>query len=239
MMIKILDVKIDRVAMNEALAKIQAYLMVDEVHQIVTVNPEFIVAAQHDELFKRILNEADLNVPDGFGLQCAAWFLNKKIDERITGVDLTWEICKIAAEKGYSVYFLGAAEGVAQMAAGRIKMLYPNLKIAGTYSGTPDEEGIVNRINEAKPDILLVAYGAPKQEKFIFNHKVALKVKLAIGVGGTLDYIAGIQPYAPAWMRKLGLEWLYRLLTQPKRWKRIFNATIIFPLLILKSRFFK
>lgn len=236
---KILEIKIDNISFNEILAKIQAFLMVDEVHQIATVNPEFLVATQRDELFKNILNSTDLNVPDGFGLQCAAWFLNKKIGERVTGVDLTWEIAKIAAEKGYSIYFLGAQEGVAQMAANRIKLLNPELKIAGTYAGSPDEEGIIDRINSTNADILLVAFGAPKQEKFIADNKFALKVKIAMGVGGTFDYIAGITPYAPAWMRKSGLEWLYRLLTQPKRWQRIYRATIVFPLLVFKSRFTK
>src|ERR1035437_865738 len=101
-MSKILEVKIDSVSFNETLAKIQAFLMVDEVHQIATVNPEFLVEAHRDEAFKDILNSCDLNIPDGFGLQCAAWFLNKKIGERVTGIDLTWEIAKIASEKGYS-----------------------------------------------------------------------------------------------------------------------------------------
>ncbi|MEI6040280.1 MAG: WecB/TagA/CpsF family glycosyltransferase [Candidatus Berkelbacteria bacterium] len=238
-MIKILGVKIDQVTFPEALAKIQAFLMVDEVHQIATVNPEFIVAAQNDEKFKEILNQTALNVPDGVGIGCAAWFLGKKIKERITGVDLTWEICKIAAEKGYSVFFLGAAEGVAEKAAFRVKLLNPQLKIAGTYAGSPDEEGLVQKINESGADILLVAFGAPKQEKFIASNKANLKVKVAIGVGGTFNYIAGNIAYAPVWMRKAGLEWLFRLITEPKRWKRIFNAVIVFPFLVLKSRFSK
>ena len=222
--------------MREVLAKIQAFLMDEALHQIVTVNPEFILEAQRDEKFKEILNHADLSVADGFGLQCAAWFLGQKIGERITGVDLTWEICKIAAENNYSVFFLGAAEGVAEIAANRIKLLNPGLKIAGTYSGTPDKEGIVSRINDANPDILLVAYGAPKQDKFIYDNKTSLHVKLAMGVGGTFDYIANVVPLAPNWMRSLGLEWLYRLYTQPKRWKRIFNAVIVFSLVVLKFK---
>lgn len=235
-MSKILGVKIDNVDFKEALAKIQAFLMVDELHMVATVNPEFILTAHRDEPFKQILNNSDLNVPDGVGIKFAAWFLGQKIDERITGVDLTWEICKIASEKGYSVFFLGAAEGVAEIVANRIRLLNPDLKIAGTYSGTPDEEGIVNRINSTNADILLVAYGAPKQEKFIADNKMALKVKLAMGVGGTFDYIAGIVPYAPIFMRKLGLEWLYRLFTQPKRWKRILNAAIVFPWMVFVSK---
>lgn len=238
-MAKILGVKIDNVNFKEAMAKIAAFLLVDEVHQIATVNPEFVVAAQSDENFKKILNECNLNVPDGIGLKFGAWMSGQKIGERITGVDLTWEIAKLASENGYSIFFLGAAEGVAQKAAQRIKLVHPDLKIAGIYAGTPDEEGLIARINNSKADILLVAFGAPKQDKFIFDNKHSLKVKLCMGVGGTFDYIAGIVPYAPVWMRKLGLEWLYRLFTQPKRWKRIFTATIVFPWLVLKSRFKK
>lgn len=238
-MTKILDIKIDRVSRNDVLAKIQAYLMVDSLHQIATVNPEFIMAARRDSKFKEILNQTDLNIPDGFGLQCAAFYLGKKIGDRITGVDLTWEICKIASEHNYSIYFLGAADGVAKKTADNIEAKYPNLKIAGISSANPDDLNIIDNINKSNADILLVAYGAPKQEKFIFESKNQLQVKLAMGVGGTFDYIANIVPYAPSWMRKIGLEWLYRLFTQPKRWKRIFTATIIFPLVVIKSRFIK
>jgi len=235
-MSKILNIKIDNVSFSEVIAKISAYLLVDCFHMIATVNPEFIVAAQKDEKFKEILNKCDLNVPDGVGLQFAAKLAGEKIGERITGVDLTWEICKLASEKGYSVFFLGAEEGVAEKAAHRIKLLNPGLNIAGTYSGAPDEEGIVTRISDSHADILLVAFGAPKQEKFIADNKESLRVKLAMGVGGTFDYIAGVKPYAPLWLRRIGLEWLYRLFTQPKRWKRILNATVVFPWLVLRSK---
>lgn len=238
-MTRILDVKIDRVTRIDILAKIQAYLMVDSLHQIATVNPEFVMAARRDTKFKEILNQTDLNIPDGFGLQCAALYLGKKIGDRITGVDLTWEICKIASDHNYSVYFLGAKDGVAQSVAQKIRSIYPHLKISGADSSNPDDPGVIDHINQSDADILLVAYGAPKQEKFIFESKNQLQVKLAMGVGGTFDYIANIVPYAPSWMRKIGLEWLYRLFTQPKRWKRIFTATIMFPLVVIKSRFIK
>lgn len=245
-MARILGIKIDKVDFKEAMAKIAAFLMVDELHFIATVNPEFLVAAQRDEPFKNILNNTNLNVPDGVGLKYASWFLGEKIGERITGVDLTWEICKLAEEKSYSIYFLGGAEGVAQKAIERIKVIYPKIKIAGFFSPVVSATGeaennaeIINNINESQTDILFVALGAPKQEKFINSNKAQLKVKLAMGIGGTFDYIAGIVPYAPEWMRKVGLEWLYRLFTQPKRWKRIMNAVFVFPWLIIKSRFTK
>jgi len=242
----ILGVKIDNLDFKVVMAKIAAFLYVEEFHMVATVNPEFIAAAQYDEKFKNILNQADLNVPDGVGLKFAGWFLGQKINERITGVDLTWEICKLAAENNYSVYFLGGVEGVPEKAIKRLHLVYPKLKIAGFSSPIIPNNGqledsaeIINEINNRKTDILLVALGAPKQEKFIAAHKDQLKVKLAMGIGGTFDYIAGIVPYAPAWMRKLGLEWLYRLFTQPKRWRRIFTAVIVFPWMVFKTKFIK
>lgn len=241
-MFKLLDVKIDELDFNEVMRKITEFLSSDEFHQICTVNPEFLVEARKDKEFKELLNNSDLNIPDGVGLKIGAFLKGQKIKERITGVDLTWEICKAAAERGYSVYFLGAKQGIAEKTAHRIRQLNPNLKIAGTYAGSPDEEGIINKILDTNPDILLVAYGAPKQEKFIKQltaNRLPLTAKLpkiAIGVGGTFDYIAGIVPRAPKWMRSIGLEWLYRLIKQPKRIGRIFTAVIIFPILVLFSR---
>lgn len=237
MMAKILDIKIDNLTFSQVMQKITFFLEGKGLHQIATVNPEFILAAQKDTEFRRILNGADICVPDGVGLRLAAWMTGQKIGERITGVDLTWEICKLAAERGFSVFFLGAKEGVAQKTAQRLKIVHPRLKIAGCYSGTPEERGIEEMIMKSRADILLVAFGAPKQEKFIAKLKndihqlksVNCKLKIAIGVGGTFDYIAGVIPRAPRWMRSLGLEWLYRLIQQPSRISRIFRAVVVFP----------
>lgn len=219
------------------MAKITRFLNEDKLHQIATVNPEFVMASQKDTEFRNILNSVDLAVPDGIGLQWAAKFLHLPIGERITGVDLTWEIAKLAAEGGYSIYLLGAKEGIAAQVAQKLKIIYPNLTIAGVYAGSPEEEGIAAKINQTKADILLVAFGAPKQEKFIFQNRHKLTVKLAMGVGGTFDYIAGTVSRAPKWMRVIGLEWLYRLICQPKRFGRIITATIIFPLAVLRSKY--
>lgn len=235
-MSEILGIKIDELSFSEVMEKITDFLLSSKMHQVATVNPEFIMTAQKDGDFKNILNSTDLNIPDGFGLQCAALYKRKKIGKRLTGVDLTWEIAKLAAEKGYSIYLLGGKPGVAEMTANRLRYLYRNLKIAGTYVGFPDEEGIVERINSSKADILLVAYGAPKQEKFIANHKNELKCKVAMGVGGTFDYISQMVRRAPEWMRNIGLEWLYRLIQQPPRFRRIYAAVIKFPLAVIFSR---
>lgn len=235
-MAKIINVKIDEFSFSEVMEKITVFLSGDKMHQIATVNPEFIMTAQKDTAFKDILNSTDLNVPDGFGLQCAAFYKRKKIGKRLTGVDLTWEMAKLAAEKGYSIYLLGGRPGVAEMTANRLRYLYRNLKIAGTYAGTPDEEGIIERINSTNADILLVAFGAPKQEKFIAKYKNELKCKVAMGVGGTFDYISQKVRRAPKWIRSLGLEWLYRLIQQPLRIRRIYTAVIKFPLAVIFTR---
>lgn len=236
-MSKILGVRIDEYDFNEVMKKITKFLSTNKFHQIATVNPEFIVAAQKDKEFKKILNSTDLNIPDGFGLKIAGILKQQKIGERITGVDLTWEICKLASEKCYTVFFLGGARGVAEKAAKIIKMVHKDLIIAGTYAGNPEEKGIFERILKTKPDILLVAFGAPKQDKFIHNLKLKIKnlkfPHLAVGVGGTFDYISGSVARAPKWMRSLGLEWLFRLIKQPSRIHRIYTAVIKFPLMVV------
>jgi len=235
-MAKILDIKIDNLNLGAAMTKIEHFLAGKKLCQIVTVNPEFIVFAQKDLEFKKILNQADLSIPDGFGLQIAASILRQKIGERLTGVDLTWEIAKLAAERGSRIFLLGGKPGIARKTAQRLKFIYPKLRIVGTYAGSPTERGLVEKINASKAEILLVAFGAPKQDKFIFKSRRQLKVKIAMGVGGTFDYIAGNVPRAPKWLRSLGLEWLYRLFIQPRRLGRIFRAVIVFPILVIWRR---
>ena len=163
----ILSVRIDTLSFLATIDKIKSFLLEDRLHTIATINPEFIITAQKDEEFRYILNHTDLNVLDGTGVQLAVEMIHRRICERVTGVDLTWALAQIAAERGYSIFFLGAAEGIALGAANRLKHQYPGLRIAGCYAGRPDEEGLVSRINLTHPDILLVAFGAPKQEKFI------------------------------------------------------------------------
>jgi N-acetylglucosaminyldiphosphoundecaprenol N-acetyl-beta-D-mannosaminyltransferase len=236
----ILGVKIDEYSFSEVMQKIINFLKENKLHQICTVNPEFIVAAQNDSVFKDILNNSDLNVPDGVGLKYAAIYKRQKIGERITGVDLTWELCKMASERSYSVYFLGGKPGIAKKASSIIKKLYPELKIAGTDASNPNDAGLIEKINKSGADILLVAYGAPKQDKFIYklkNQKSKIKnTRIAIGVGGTFDYISGEISRAPKWVRSIGLEWLYRLIRQPSRIKRIYTAVIKFPVLLIFNR---
>jgi len=195
------------------------------------------MAAQKDDELKRIINGADLVTSDGFGLILAARFLGKPLKERLTGVDLTWGLIKLAEERGYSVFLLGGAPGVAKKAAQNIKRVHPNVKFGGISSADPDDKTIIETIGRARPDILFVAYGAPKQEKFISYLLSHISIPLGVGVGGTFDYIAGIHPFAPRWIRKAGFEWLFRLFTQPKRLNRIITATIRFPWGVLRSKY--
>lgn len=153
--------------------------------------------------------------------------LYTELPERITGVDLVAESSKLASEKGFRVYFLGGMPGVADKASKKLKFLYPALKIAGVYAGYPGENGLADRIRVARPDILFVAYGSPKQEKFIAKNLIKMGVPVAIGVGGAFDFISGKIPRAPSWIRRLGLEWFYRFLCEPA--KRINRILIAFP----------
>lgn len=164
----------------------------------------------------------------------------------MTGVDLVWSISELAEQKKYPVYFLGAGEMVAAIAAEVLQKKFPELKFVGAESGgeianpQATDQDLVERINDAKPKILFIAFGHVKQEKWIFHHLDQLpSVKLAIGVGGALDYISGTVKRAPKFLQRAGLEWLYRLIKQPSRWKRILDATIVFPLLIVIKKLFQ
>ncbi len=241
--VAILDVDINNLSLQEVVETIKDFMASPQQHFIVTPNPEMLVAAQQDQQFKEVLNYADIAIADGVGLIYTAAWQGKQL-QRVTGVDLVWEICELAAERGWSVYLLGGRDGIASTAAERLKQSFTNLKVAGAESGGVIDDpyatysDIVDHVNQTKPQVLLVAFGQIKQEKWIFSHLDKLpSVKLAIGVGGTFDYLAGTIPRAPKLLRQLGLEWLYRLMQEPQRWKRIITATVIFPLLIIKHKF--
>jgi N-acetylglucosaminyldiphosphoundecaprenol N-acetyl-beta-D-mannosaminyltransferase len=193
-------------------------------HHVNTINPEFMVVAQKDGVFRSLLRRADLNVPDGVGLLWAAKHLGHPMPERITGSDGLPIIAERAAREGWSLFMLGAGPGVADKAAAALVSRYPGLKIAGTYEGSPrgeEEAAIVERVNASGADILFMAYGTPAQEKWIARNLPRLRVKVAIGVGGAFDFAAGTVPRAPVWMQNAGIEWLYRLYLQPWRIKRM------------------
>jgi exopolysaccharide biosynthesis WecB/TagA/CpsF family protein len=192
--------------------------------QVCTINPEFIMMAQRDVNFRNILRRAALCVPDGAGLLWAARRRGTPLRQRVTGSDGVPKIAAGAAERGWRLYFLGAAEGVAEKAAEVLRARHPALKIVGTYSGSPapeDEDELVKRVNSSGADLLFVAFGAPEQDKWIARNLPRLNVRMAMGVGGTFDFIAGVVPRAPVWMQRVGLEWLFRLAFQPWRIRRM------------------
>ncbi len=237
----ILGVHVHALTNTQTLALIEAFIASGQAHQLCTVNPEFVVAAQHDEEFRQIINHVALALPDGIGLLKAARFLGATpLPERVPGSDLVVRLAELSHQKGYRIYFLGAQEGVAEKAVAKLKARYPRLNAVGCYTGSPaseEDEAIVQRLRLAQPDILLVAYGAPKQDKWIARNLERLQIPVCIGVGGSFDFIAGTAKRAPLWLQRLGLEWFHRLLTQPWRWRRIWNAVPRFSWLVFWSKF--
>ncbi|MDE0630563.1 MAG: WecB/TagA/CpsF family glycosyltransferase [Caldilineaceae bacterium] len=203
--------------------------------QVCTVNPEFIMTARRQPAFAQALAAADLCTPDGVGVLWAARLAGVRLAERVTGSDGIHLICERAAARGWRVFFLGGAPGIAERAAVELARLYPGLRVAGTYAGSPadtDWPQIRRRLTAAHPDLLFVAYGHPRQDTWIHQHREELPVAVALGVGGAFDFVAGTAPRAPLWLRRLGLEWLYRLIRQPWRWRRM-AALPLFALLVL------
>jgi N-acetylglucosaminyldiphosphoundecaprenol N-acetyl-beta-D-mannosaminyltransferase len=201
----------------------------DGVRQVVTVNPEFIMEARRNPTFHSLLNNAALATPDGVGIVLAASILRTPVKGRATGVGLVNRLGEMSARHGYRLFLLGAAPGVAEHAAQELARRYPGVCVAGTYPGSPDDahfEEIRQKLEQAQPQILFVAYGAPRQDIWVarHSHQMPSSVRVAMGVGGVFDYLSGRVPLAPHLMRKAGLEWLYRLYKQPWRWKRILKV---------------
>jgi N-acetylglucosaminyldiphosphoundecaprenol N-acetyl-beta-D-mannosaminyltransferase len=220
----VLGVRIDAVTFEQVLAGIQEFIADGRPHQIVTVNPEFVMAAQSDAEFRNIINSSALALPDGVGVWWASRHLGRPLPDRIPGVDLVERLAALSADRGYRLFFLGAMPDVADQAVKVMRERYPGMVVAGAYAGSPRSEedtAIVERVRATSPDVLFVAYGAPAQDHWIARNLYRLEVPVCIGVGGSFDYIAGVHPRAPRWMRHFGLEWLHRLITQPWRWRRM------------------
>lgn len=222
--IDILGVKVDSLTMQQAVEQVEQYIDSKEPVLVATANAEMIMRATHDSELMRILNEAALVVPDGAGTVWAARHLGCEMPERVAGYDLAQQLMKLAPEKNQRIYFFGSAPGVAEKAKEKAEELYPGIQIVGVRNGfftQKDEAEIIREIREAKPDLLLVALGVPKQEKWLAAHKEELQVPVSIGVGGTLDVMAGVMKRAPKWMQEAKLEWLFRGMLQPKRAGRL------------------
>ena len=248
---QILGVRIDEVTKQHALEKSLEFLHSDKSHKIFTPNPEMVVDAQRDPSFGAVLNESDLNLCDGFGL----WLATGRRAERITGVDFMLDLCVLAEKENRSVYLLGSgSDEVVKKTAQVLQDKFPCLRIVGhnvgvkierskdckiTYDTDKNEEIMYDIITKA-PDILFVAFGHLKQEKWIDKNLRDLpSVKIAMGVGGAFDFISGHVKRAPRFMRKMGLEWMWRLVREPWRVGRILKATLSFSWVLLRSINFK
>lgn len=262
----ILGCKVDNVSLSQSLKFIKKFIISKKPHQICTLNPEYLMSAQDDEELKYIINNSSLNTADGSGLIFASKYIKKPVKYKVTGVQLSNEIFKLASKNNYRIFLLGGKNNVANELAQKLLKRYPKIKIVGTHEGFPHlkpiskkiwQSGykncksmdvkiskllnktnlkIIQKIVSANPDILLVAYGCPKQDKFIARYAQQLQIPVMIGVGGTFDYLSGRLSYPPAWIRNIHLEWFYRLVTQPWRFDRIITATIKFPLAVLNKK---
>ena len=222
--VEILGVNVNSLTMAQAVEAVQQFIAEKKVALVATANAEMLMRATQDEELKDILNQADLVVPDGAGTVWAAGHLGEPMPERVAGFDLAQELMREAPSRGDRVYFFGSAPGVADKAKAKAEELYPGIQVVGVRNGffsEADEPQIIADIRAAKPDILLAALGVPKQEKWLKKHMQELQVPVSIGVGGTLDVMAGVMERAPLWMQKAKLEWLFRGLKQPSRAGRL------------------
>lgn len=220
----ILGVPIAAITLPEALARIGALIKSGGSHQVVTVNPEFLVAARYRPDFAATLRGAALATADGAGVVLAGRLLGAPFRGRVTGTDLAVALAQRCAAQGWGMFLLGAAPGVAEQAAQALRRTAPDLRIVGIWSGSPrvaDEPEILARVQAAQPDILLVAYGAPAQDLWLSRNLARTPARVGIGVGGAFDYLAGVKPRAPALMQRAGLEWVYRLYREPWRARRM------------------
>lgn len=268
--IKILTLEINNQSKAEILDEIGSRLDAGQKTFITTPNPEFFYASFWDYHFERVINSADINLPDGIGVIWASYFLSipfyfhgyylrvvegfvmllftaleilvnpKRIyrffKEKITGADFFWDLLALADKRGLKVYFLGAQGNVPELVSKKVKEKFPDLKVAGFSNANPDNQNLVDEINNSGADLLFVAYGQVKQENWIADRLQKLNVKIAMGVGGTFDYVAGTKNEPPRFIREAGLEWLYRLFTQPERIGRIWNATFGFMRGVLRHK---
>lgn len=220
---RILGVKVDCLDMGAALAEIERFVDEGGPHLVATVNPEFVMRAQRDAAFARVLASAELCLPDGTGVVWAARRQGCEISVPVAGVDLVQPLAAMCARRGFRLFLLGAAPGVADELAARLREANPSLEVRA-HAGAPDparDEETLRQIHDQGTQVLLVAYGAPAQELWIDRLRNRLGVAAAVGVGGAFDYLTGRVPRAPEWMRSAGLEWLHRLIRQPWRIRRM------------------
>ncbi|MEI6045355.1 MAG: WecB/TagA/CpsF family glycosyltransferase [Chloroflexota bacterium] len=227
--IDILGLLVDELTLDEAVARIEEWIKqrretpTTPARRVVTLNPEYVMAARRDPELQRIVNSADMTTPDGIGLILAGRILRHPFRGRVTGVALSHALAQRSAQTGVRFFLLGAGPGIAEEAALRFTQLYPGISIVGVFDGKAGPEGDAEslaRIRAAQPDLVLVAYGMVKQDRWALRNIEESGATVAIGVGGVLDYVSGRISLAPPLLRRLGLEWAYRLYKEPWRWRR-------------------
>jgi N-acetylglucosaminyldiphosphoundecaprenol N-acetyl-beta-D-mannosaminyltransferase len=221
--VSILGLPVDKLTMDEAIEKIEAFVASKKPHIIVTADSSAIVRAQSDDEFRRIVESADLVTPDSTGVVWAARRKGTPVKERVSGVDLADRICARSADKGWRIFLLGAAPGVAEIAAEKMRLRHPGCNIVGARHGyfpEDSDEIVAKEVAEKKPDVLFVAMGIPRQEKFIARTQAIVGASVAMGVGGTLDVLSGRAKRAPKFVQNMSMEWLWRLILNPKKWSK-------------------
>ena len=218
----IMGLQFDNITMEEALDAAKALLQGEHAARVVTPNAEIAYEALHDENMRTLLNSAELMLPDGAGVVLASKILKTPLKQKVAGVDFADGLLGVLETTGQSLYLLGSKPGIGELAAQKMMQKHPRLRIAGIADGYfQDEAPVIDKINASGADVLFVCLGAPKQEQFMARHQKTLHVKLMAGLGGSLDSFAGTVKRAPKWMIRLNLEWLYRLIKEPKRFKRM------------------
>lgn len=221
MIVTFAGIKVDNITLDEAAAKALSFLNSREPHLIVTPNPEIIVSSQNDPELLETINSASMRVPDGISMVVVSKILKNPLKARVTGIDLMLEIISKSAKNGCKIFLLGSGPGIADEAATKLLKKYPGINIVGTGNGYfNNDQEVINMIKYAKPDILFVGLGAVRQEKWLNKHLAELNAPISMVIGGSLDVISGRKSRAPQWARALYIEWLYRLITEPNRWKR-------------------
>lgn len=224
---QVMTITFDNITMEEAVGTAMGHIAARSRCRVVTPNAEFALEAKKNPRFLKILNDSQLVLADGISVVLASKIIGDPMQGRVTGVGFAQALAAAMAQEGKRIFLLGAKPGVAEKAAQKLQETYPGLKIAGTHDGYFKEEGpVVEAINAAKPDALLVCLGAPKQEYFMEDHDWELEVPVMAGLGGSMDVLAGNVQRAPEFYQKHGLEWLYRLVKEPQRWRRMIKLPL-------------
>jgi exopolysaccharide biosynthesis WecB/TagA/CpsF family protein len=231
--VRLMNVPFDVVTMPQTLDRIGSMIASKQPHYLATANVDFLVQSRNDTELRRILDQAHLVVCDGTPLIWLSKILRRAVPERVAGSDLVPQLLDRAEREGWRVFFLGGEPGALTKAVSNVEAKHPKIQISGSYSppfaplDKMDHEGICERVREAKPDLLLVSFGCPKQEKWIARNYAALGVPVSVGVGATIDFLAGTVKRAPRWMQVVGMEWIFRLAQEPRRLLKRYSTDLV------------